>query len=72
MLEQCNKSCFQCRSTCEDRETDKYANTMYTINKYLSLFNLDAKNGVVDFVKRMFIQTLKNAFTVEQRVLKKA
>lgn len=23
MLEQCNKSCFQCRSTCEDRETDK-------------------------------------------------
>lgn len=45
---------------------------MYTINKYLSLFNLDAKNGVVDFVKLMFIQTLKNAFTVEQRVLKKA
>lgn len=29
MLEQCNKSCFQCRSTCEDRETDKYANTIY-------------------------------------------
>lgn len=71
MLEQCNKSCFQCRSTCEDRETDKYV-YMYTINKYLSLFNLDAKNGVVDFVKLMFIQTLKNAFTVEQRVLKKA